>query len=64
MAYISRPSKNGNTKDKDTLSWNPTPHRDPRLARQFASLEIGDRCRHRGVGRLTISHFQFGERKT
>jgi hypothetical protein len=33
-------------------------------ARQYTALEVGDRFRHRGVGRLTISYFQFGERKT
>jgi hypothetical protein len=34
------------------------------FARKITALELGDRYVHRGVGKLTLSYFQFGERKT
>jgi hypothetical protein len=33
------------------------------FARKITALELGDRYVHRGVGKLTLSYFQFGERK-
>jgi hypothetical protein len=33
------------------------------FARDITALELTDRYVHRGVGRLTLSYFQFGERR-
>jgi hypothetical protein len=34
------------------------------FARKITALELADRYVHRGTGKLTLSYFQYGERKT
>jgi hypothetical protein len=61
MDYIAyrAPTRNRlETKTKDER------RRRANFARKITALELGNRYVHRGVGRLTLSYFQFGERKT
>jgi hypothetical protein len=61
-SYLAQRTSVRNSNKKNAPNPNNDARRRRGFAREIAGLEFNDRRVHRGIGKLGLSYFQFGER--